>query len=139
MFEVDGEIMFIDHFSLGVSDLAQSSRFYDAVLATIGARRLFERPDFVCYGTSYDGFFVLNRPDDGTRAVMPNNGFHVCFSASDKAAVLRFHTVALAEGGRDNGAPGYRAQYAPDYYGAFVIDPDGHHLGVVCRTERTTL
>jgi len=69
---------------------------------------------------------------------MPNNGFHVCFSASDKSAVLRFHAVALAEGGRDNGAPGYRTQYAPDYYGAFVIDPDGHRLGVVCRTESTT-
>ena len=126
--------MLIDHFSLGVSDLARSSRFYDAVLATIGARRLFERPDFICYGNSNIGFFVLNQPDDRTRAVTPNNGFHVCFTAPDKQAVLRFHAVALAEGGRDNGAPGYRAQYAPDYYGAFVIDPDGHHLGVVCRT-----
>jgi catechol 2,3-dioxygenase-like lactoylglutathione lyase family enzyme len=100
--------MFIDHFSIGVSDLARSARFYDAVLATIGARRLFERPDFICYGTSHDGFFVLNQPDDRTRAVMPNNGFHVCFSAPDKEAVLHFHTVAVAEGGRDNGAPGYR-------------------------------
>jgi catechol 2,3-dioxygenase-like lactoylglutathione lyase family enzyme len=105
------------------------------VLATIDAGRLFERPDFICYGTSKNGFFVLNRPDDQSRAVMPNNGFHVCFTAPDKEAVHRFHTVALAEGGRDNGAPGYRVQYAPDYYGAFVIDPDGHHLGVVCRTS----
>jgi catechol 2,3-dioxygenase-like lactoylglutathione lyase family enzyme len=56
--------------------------------------------------------------------VLPNNGFHVCFTASDKEAVHRFHTVDLAEGGRDT----------PDYYGAFVIDPDGH-LGVVCRTS----
>ena len=126
--------VFIDHFSLGVADLARSARFYDAVLATIGARRLFERPDFICYGTSCDGFFVLNRPDDRARAVIPNDGFHVCFSAPDKDAVLRFHTIGLAEGGRDNGAPGYRVQYAPDYYGAFVIDPDGYHLGVVFRT-----
>jgi len=126
--------VFIDHFSLGVADLARSARFYDAVLATIGAGRLFERPDFICYGTSKNGFFVLNRPDDQTRPVMPNNGFHVCFSATNKEMVHRFHTVGLAEGGRDNGAPGYRVQYAPDYYGAFVIDPDGHHLGVVCRS-----
>jgi catechol 2,3-dioxygenase-like lactoylglutathione lyase family enzyme len=127
--------VFIDHFSLGVADLARSAGFYDAVLATIGAGRLFERPDFICYGTSKNGFFVLNRPEDQSRAVMPNNGFHVCFTAPDKEGVHRFHTVALAEGGRDNGAPGYRVQYAPDYYGAFVIDPDGHHLGVVCRTN----
>ena len=126
--------VFIDHFSLGVPDLARSARFYDAVLATIGARRLFERLDFICYGTSCDGFFVLNRPDDRARAVIPNNGFHVCFTAPDQDAVLRFHTVGLAEGGRDNGAPGYRVQYAPDYYGAFVFDPDGYHLGVVFRT-----
>ena len=122
--------MFIDHFSLGVADLVRSARFYDAVLAT----RVFERPDFICYGTSYDGFFVLNRPDDRARAVMPNSGFHVCFTAPDKTAVLHFHIVGLAEGGRDNGAPGYRPQYAADCYGAFVIDPDGHHVGVVCRT-----
>lgn len=82
--------MFIDHFSLGVADLARSARFYDAVLATIGAGRLFERPDFICYGTSKNGFFVLNRPDDQSRAVIPNNGFHVCFTAPTKRQFIVF-------------------------------------------------
>jgi catechol 2,3-dioxygenase-like lactoylglutathione lyase family enzyme len=125
---------FIDHFSIGVSDLARSGSFYDALLATIGAARRFEKPDFICYGTSSGEFFVVNVPDDKTRPIAPSNGFHVCFTAPDPAAVKRFHAAGLAHGGNDNGPPGYRPQYAPDYYGAFLIDPDGHHVGVVCRT-----
>jgi catechol 2,3-dioxygenase-like lactoylglutathione lyase family enzyme len=125
---------FIDHFSLGVTDLARSARFYDALLKTLGARRLFEGPDFIAYGTvPGEGMFVLNRPADAERPVVPQNGFHVCFAARDRAAVAAFHAAGLATGGRDNGAPGYRPEYAADYYGAFVIDPDGHHLGVVAR------
>ena len=125
---------FIDHFSIGVSDLARSGSFYDALLATIGAARRFEKPDFICYGTSSGEFFVVNAPDDKMRPIAPSNGFHVCFTAPDPAAVKRFHAAGLAHGGNDNGPPGYRPQYAPDYYGAFLIDPDGHHVGVVCRT-----
>jgi catechol 2,3-dioxygenase-like lactoylglutathione lyase family enzyme len=103
-------------------------------LATIGAARRFEKPDFICYGTSSGEFFVVNVPDDKTRPIAPSNGFHVCFTAPDPEAVERFHAAGLAHGGNDNGPPGYRPQYAPDYYGAFLIDPDGHHVGVVCRT-----
>ena len=77
---------------------------------------------------------MVNAPDDKTRPLAPSNGFHVCFTAPDPEAVRRFYAVGLAHGGIDNGAPGYRQQYAPNYYGAFLIDPDGHHLGVVCRT-----
>jgi catechol 2,3-dioxygenase-like lactoylglutathione lyase family enzyme len=129
-----GEMPFIDHFSIGVADLARSGPFYDALLATIGAGRRFEKPDFICYGTASAEFFVVNAPDDRTRPIAPSNGFHVCFTAPDQEAVRRFHAVGLAQGGSDNGAPGYRPQYAPDYFGAFLIDLDGHHLGVVCRT-----
>ena len=72
-------------------------------------------------------YFDIDRP------VVPQNGFHVCFSAESGAAVAAFHAAGLAAGGRDNGAPGYRPEYAPDYYGAFIIDPDGNRLGVVAR------
>ena len=125
---------FIGHFSIGVSDLARSGSFYDALLATIGAARRFEKPDFICYGTSSGEFFVVNVLDDKTKPIAPSNGFHVCFAAPDPDAVRRFHAIGLIHGGSDNGAPGYRRQYAPDYYGAFLIDPDGHHVGAVCRT-----
>lgn len=107
---------FIDHFSISVADLTRSGPFYDALLATIGAARRFEKPDFICYGTASAEFFVVNEPDDKTRPVAPSNGFHVCFTAPDPEAVRRFHAVGLAHGGRDNGGPGYRPQYAPDYY-----------------------
>jgi catechol 2,3-dioxygenase-like lactoylglutathione lyase family enzyme len=130
------QMPFIDHFSIGVADLARSGSFYDTLLATIGAARRFEKPDFICYGTASAEFFVVNAPDDRTKPIAPSNGFHVCFTAPDPGAVRRFHAVGLTIGGIDNGAPGYRPQYAADYYGAFLIDPDGHHLGVVCRTGR---
>lgn len=124
----------IDHLSLGVADLGPAGRFYDALLATLGARRLFEERDVIAYGTHpREGLFVINLPADPARPVVPQNGFHVCFTAADRAAVEAFHAAGLAAGGRDNGAPGYRPEYAPDYYGAFVIDPDGNHLGVVAR------
>jgi|HubBroStandDraft_6_1064221.scaffolds.fasta_scaffold411007_1 catechol 2,3-dioxygenase-like lactoylglutathione lyase family enzyme len=126
---------FIDHFSVGVADLVRSGSFYDALLATIGAARRLEKPDFICYGTSSGEFFVVNVPDDKTKPIAPSNGFHVCFAAPDPEAVRRFHAIGLIHGGSDNGAPGYRRQYAPDYYGAFLIDPDGHHVGAVCRTR----
>ena len=64
---------FIDHFSIGVADLTRSGPFYDALLATIGAARRFEKPDFICYGTASAEFFVVNEPDDKTRPVAPSN------------------------------------------------------------------
>jgi len=125
---------FVDHFSLGVTDLARAGRFYDALLATLGAWRLFEERDVIAYGTHpRDGMFVINLPLDPVRAVVPQNGFHVCFSAASREAVAAFHAAGIAAGGQDNGAPGYRPDYAPDYFGAFIVDPDGNRLGVVAR------
>ena len=125
---------FINHFSLGVADLGPAGQFYDAVLVTLGAGRLFEERDVIAYGTHpREGLFVINLPPDPARALVPQNGCHVCFTAATRAAVEAFHAAGLAAGGRDNGAPGYRPDYAPDYFGAFVIDPDGNHLGVVAR------
>ena len=60
-------------------------------------------------------------------------GAHVAFAVADRAAVSAFHVAAIAAGGRDNGAPGIRAEYHPTYYGAFVLDPDGHNVEAVCH------
>jgi catechol 2,3-dioxygenase-like lactoylglutathione lyase family enzyme len=63
----------------------------------------------------------------------PIAGAHICFRAPDRAAVDAFHAAALACGGRDDGAPGLRPNYHADYYGAFVLDPDGHRIEAVCH------
>jgi catechol 2,3-dioxygenase-like lactoylglutathione lyase family enzyme len=128
----------IDHLSLAVADYERSRTFYDALLATLGHERVAEseEPDYVwCgYGAGQEPVFCIGagRPAPLKRPVPPD-GQHIAFSASDRATVDRFHAAALAAGAQDNGAPGIRAHYHPSYYAAFVIDPDGHHLEVVCH------
>ena len=121
----------LHHVSLGSDDLAVAGAFYDAVLAALGYRRV---ADFegVCagYGRRQPEFWVT-RAEDGARAA-PGNGSHVCFSAPTRDAVHEFWETALEFGGRDAGAPGLRPQYAPDYYAAFVHDPDGHKIEALC-------
>ncbi|MFM2042957.1 MAG: hypothetical protein RLY86_1533 [Pseudomonadota bacterium] len=123
-----------DHISLGVADLSRSAAFYDAVLATLGHGRLFGDEYFIAYGTSVTApfFEIVGEPLEPERgAPVYNNGGHVCFSASGRVAVEAFHAAALAHGGRCAGAPGLRPQYTPDYYAAFVFDPDGHKIEAV--------
>lgn len=116
----------IDHLSLGVRDLAASRRFYDAALAPLGYRCLSEGGGSLGYGS---GAVVLwLQQTDHPVAADPRSGLHVCLRAGDAAAVDAFHATALAHGGRDNGAPGLRADYGADYYAAFVSDPDGYRL-----------
>ena len=117
----------IDHVTLGVSDLERSRAFYDRALAPLGIVRLyaFGENDFG-YGKGRKAFFWIGR------RLQALTGTHVAFEAADRAAVDRFHEAALAAGGRDNGKPGLRPQYRPDYYGAFVLDPDGHNIEAVC-------
>ena len=120
----------IDHISLGVRDIAQARGFYDAVLASLGYRRLFDYENTSGYGVERvkGGAipFWIGQTDD--RAAL--NG-HVCFAAPSRAAVVAFHAAALANGGRDNGLPGLRPHYHASYYAAFVIDPDGHRIEAV--------
>ena len=115
-----------DHISLGVRDIARSKAFYDAALEPLGYRRLSEGSDSLGYGKEAVGLWIGATsspvPDD------PKSGLHVCFVAPDRSSVARFHAAALAAGGRDNGQPGVREDYAPDYFAAFVIDPDGYRL-----------
>lgn len=117
----------IDHVTLGVSDLDRARAFYDRALIPLGLKRITrDDHDFAGYGKPGKGWFWI-----GPAKEKPT-GTHVAFATADRATVHAFYDAALAAGGRDNGAPGLRPQYAPAYYGAFVLDPDGHNIEAVC-------
>ena len=113
-----------DHISIGVRDIARSQAFYDSALQAIGYKRLSE--DSLGYGKEAVAFWIglTNSPvpDDS------KSGLHFCFAVPDRQSVARFHATALAAGGRDNGKPGVCADYGPDYFAAYVVDPDGYRL-----------
>jgi catechol 2,3-dioxygenase-like lactoylglutathione lyase family enzyme len=117
----------LDHVTLRVADFAQAASFYDAALAPLGLTRLFgDGETFLGYGASRPFFWIGAGGASGYA--------HVALAAPDRGTVDAFHAAALAAGGRDNGAPGLRPQYHPGYYGAFVLDPDGHNIEAVCHT-----
>ena len=115
----------LDHLYIGVSDLEPSAAFYAGALAPLGMSEVFRRPGQVAFG-------VGGRPRFFIRAGGGREPVHVAFEAPDRETVDRFHAAALAAGGRDNGGPGLR-DYHPTYYGAFVLDPDGHNVEAVCH------
>ena len=118
--------------SVGPNDLQAATRFYDAVLGALGYRRTLTE-DFGCaWGLKWPEFWAT-RTHDG-KAASAGNGVHVAVIAPSRAAVDRFHAVALAEGGADAGAPGERP-YTPGYYAAFVRDGDGNKLEAVHLAE----
>ncbi len=118
----------LDHVTLGVGDLEQSKTFYDQVLKAIGIERLYaEGETFAGYGSGRTAFFWIGQRGGAI------TGAHVAFAVRDRGAVERFHAAGLAAGGRDNGGPGLRRHYHPNYYGAFVFDPDGHNIEAVCH------
>ena len=124
----------IDHMGLSVTDYEKSKTFYEKALAPLGYEFLFEVPTEHTGGVRYGGFGVASKPDfwiDGAGAPSPK--LHVAFAAGDRASVDAFYKAAMAAGGRDNGAPGLRPDYHPNYYGAFVLDPDGHNIEAVCH------
>lgn len=126
----------LDHASLPVSDLARASRFYDAVLATLGLSRRKELPDAVGYGPAdrrAPVFWILARR--GGAPAAPGAGLHLSFEAKDRPSVDAFHAEALRRGARDAGAPGLRPEYTAPFYGAFVLDPDGFKIEAVCRAD----
>ena len=116
-----------DHVGFPVSDLAASRAFYAAALAPLGVGVIVDSPEWVAFGKAGRAQFWL-----GGGGSVPS-GVHLAFVAADRAEVRAFYQAALAAGGIDNGAPGLRPQYHPDYYGAFVLDPDGHNVEAVCR------
>jgi len=123
----------LDHVSLGVSSLERSRRFYDAALAPLGIVRL---ADFDERGSDYGvGSAPLGVEFTITReaVVRPASGMHLCFRAADRQSVIAFHNVATRCGGTCDGEPGIRPVYHPDYFAAFVLDPDGHRIEAVCH------
>ena len=116
------------HVSIGVRDVDTSRAFYDAALAPLGYRCIRAARSMVgCgYGADTISFWVFSaeRPVPADE----RSGLHFCFAAPDAAAVDAFHAAALRAGGRNNGAPGLRPVYDPDYYAAFIIDPDGYRI-----------
>ena len=122
-----------DHISIGVKDLKTSAVFYDAVLRPLGFTRLYDGTAGLGYGAKHPRFWVeqVARPVPAD----PESGLHLCFTAPDRASVHAFHAAALAQGGRDNGAPGLRPQYTPTYYAGFILDPDGYRIEAVCYGE----
>jgi catechol 2,3-dioxygenase-like lactoylglutathione lyase family enzyme len=120
----------LHHVSIGVADVERAAQFYDAVLSKLGFNRVMEiMPYGIAYGLKFPQFW-LQRPRDHN-APSAGNGAHIAFSANSKAAVNAFHAAAVNGGGSDDGAPGYRPQYTPEYYGAFVRDLDGHKIEAV--------
>ena len=120
----------LDHVSLSVSDIDRSRKFYDEALRPLGIERLYaEGENASGYGANRKAFFWIGLREGS------QTGSHVAFAAHDRETVDRFHRAALAAGGQDNGQPGLRPHYHADYYGAFVLDPDGHNIEAVCRRK----
>ena len=119
-----------DHVSIGVSDIKRTGKFYDAALRPLGFSRLSDGESSLGYGDKGVQLWISATPRP-VKAYM-ESGLHFCFSARDRAAVDAFHAAALKAGGKDNGKPGIRKDYSPNYYAAFVVDPDGYRLEAYC-------
>jgi catechol 2,3-dioxygenase-like lactoylglutathione lyase family enzyme len=118
----------LDHVTISVSNIARAVAFYDRALAPLGIERLYaEGTTAFGYGSDKKAYFWL-----GQRETV-QTGAHIAFVAGDRLTVDAFYAAALAAGGRDNGAPGLRPQYHAHYYGAFILDPDGHNIEAVCH------
>lgn len=126
----------IDHIGFPVSDYDRAKAFYAAALAPLGYTLVMEVDDAVNpSGHPAAGFGANGKPDfwiGGEGGI--DKPLHVAIAAENRAAVDAFHRAALEAGGRDNGRPGLRPHYHADYYGAFVLDPDGHNIEAVCHT-----
>lgn len=116
----------MSHVSIGTNNHAAAVKFYDQVLAPLGAARVMEHPGVVAYGKAYPEFWV-GAPVDGKPALV-GNGIHFGFNAASKQAVDAFYEAALAAGAQGEGAPGPRKEYGAPYYGCFVRDLDGHKI-----------
>jgi catechol 2,3-dioxygenase-like lactoylglutathione lyase family enzyme len=124
----------IDHSGINVSDPVRSRAFYDAALAPLGYQVIIEIPKEHTGGAVVLGYGVPPKPDFWVAEGIPNvPGVHFAFRATSRRQVDEFHRAALAAGGRDNGGPGLRPHYHENYYGAFVLDPDGHNIEAVCN------
>ena len=123
----------IDHVGFPVSDYARAKAFYEQALAPLGYTLIMEVQQNE-HDAKAAGFGANGKPDfwiGGEGGL--NRAMHIAIAARDRAAVDAFYRAAMTAGARDNGAPGIRAHYHPNYYGAFVLDPDGHNIEAVCH------
>lgn len=124
------------HVTVGTADMDRAAKFYDAVLDPLGLQRI--KTYKAAIGYAPDGFAGINapfwilRPHD-RKAASVGNGVTVAFTVASRKAVDAFHAAALESGGSDEGAPGIRKHYHPDYYGAYIRDPDGNKVCAVCH------
>jgi catechol 2,3-dioxygenase-like lactoylglutathione lyase family enzyme len=121
----------IDHTGIGVADVGRSANFYDAALGALGMRRVAQIPenlgtDGIGYGLGHPVFWIDRFHPHSVKQ-------HTAFAAKSRTEVDAFYAAALKAGGIDNGGPGLRKQYAPGYYAAFVLDPDGNNIEAVYR------
>ena len=123
----------INHVSIGVRDVAKAKRFYDAALTPLGYKCLSEGASSLGYGKDAVALWIgaAERPVPEDQ----KSGLHFCFDAPTRTSVDAFHACALKAGGRDNGKPGLRADYGPNYYAAFVVDPDGYRIEAYCGSK----
>ena len=120
----------LHHVSIGVADVARAAQFYDRVLTALGYKRVMEvLPYGIAYGDKLPAFWI-GLPHD-QRAPSVGNGVHIAFNATSEEMIRAFHSAALDAGGSDDGAPGPRPDYGPDYFGAFVRDLDGNKIEAV--------
>ena len=123
----------MDHTGISVSDWNRSKAFYDAIFGALGARVVMKMPTEHTGGTHVAGYgrekpyFWLHEGGE------PGPGRHYAFACATRAEVDAFYKAGMATGGRDNGAPGLRLHYHPNYYGAFLLDPDGNNVEAVCQ------
>ena len=127
-----------DHLSVGVTDLSQSLAFYDAALKPLGISRMFAMSDrgIAAYVDSNQVSFWLYSKDAeqvNLGALPSPPRFHLAFRAADRSVVDAFYEAAMDHGGTDEGGPGIRAQYHPNYYAAYVRDPNGYKIEAVCQ------
>lgn len=122
----------LDHIGLQVSDYDKLTAFYEKALAPLGISIIMRIPEEA--GVKGAGFGADGKPDFWvSEGGCTTPHLHLCFVAKNRAAVDAFYAAAMAAGGTDNGPPGIRAHYHPNYYGAFVLDPDGHNIEACCH------
>lgn len=117
----------LDHIGIDVADLARSGAFYQHTMPCIGWALINEIRGWAAFGPPGRPVFWLRQSPSPTQSI------HIAFPAPNRAAIDAWHAAALRAGATDNGAPGLREIYHPNYYGAFVLDPDGHNIEAVCH------
>ena len=132
----------LDHVNIRVADYDRSKTFYEAALAPLGYTLAMESASGAGFRREFIPDFWIKQGEptsfgaQADPAALPGCGgpaVHVAFASDDRNTVDAFYRAALAAGARDNGAPGLRPNYHPNYYSAFVLDPDGYNIEAVCH------